>query len=166
MEKTLLITYFGSLCVLFAFGLHGLVMIYYYHKTQKIAHEPQLQEGELPVVTVQLPVFNEMYVVERLVRAVCEMEYPQEKLEIQLLDDSTDETFEISRTIVAEFSALGFDIKHIHRTDRSGYKAGALKEGLEVARGEFIAIFDADFVPKKEFLLKTCLLYTSDAADE
>ncbi|MDZ4745346.1 MAG: glycosyltransferase family 2 protein [bacterium] len=155
MEKTLLITYFGSLCVLFAFGLHGLVMIYYYHKTQKIAHEPQLQEGELPVVTVQLPVFNEMYVVERLVRAVCEMEYPQEKLEIQLLDDSTDETFEISRTIVAEFSALGFDIKHIHRTDRSGYKAGALKEGLEVARGEFIAIFDADFVPKKEFLLKT-----------
>jgi len=155
MEKTLLITYFGSLCVLFAFGLHGLVMIYYYHKTMKIAHVPKLQEGELPVVTVQLPVFNEMYVVERLVRSVCEMEYPIDKLEIQLLDDSTDETVDVSRRLVAEYSALGFDIKHIHRVNRQGYKAGALKEGLEVARGEFIAIFDADFVPKKEFLIKT-----------
>jgi len=106
-------------------------------------------------VTIQLPVFNEMYVVDRLVKAVCDIDYPKDHLEIQLLDDSTDETVEVSRKLVAEYSAMGFDIKHIHRVDRTGFKAGALKEGLDKARGEYVAIFDADFVPKSDFLKKT-----------
>lgn len=155
MEIYLLLAYFISLCVLFAFGLHGLVMIYYWHKTQKIVHIEPSDMVEIPVVTIQLPFYNELYVVDRLVKAVCEMDYPIDKLEIQLLDDSTDETVEVSQRLVEQYSALGFDIKHIHRTIRTGFKAGALKEGLDVARGEFIAIFDADFVPKPEFLKKT-----------
>lgn len=162
MEVAILIVYFISLSILFAFGLHGLVMIYYYHKTRAYA-TPDLEiPKELPMVTVQLPVFNEVYVIERLVNAVCEMEYPKDKLEIQLLDDSTDETVEVSRRLVAEWAARGFDIKHIHRIDRSGFKAGALKSGLEKAKGEFVAIFDADFVPKKDFLMKTIPHFRND----
>jgi cellulose synthase/poly-beta-1,6-N-acetylglucosamine synthase-like glycosyltransferase len=157
MENVLLFTYFASLCVLFAFGLHGLVMIYFWHKTEKRARVTAIEmpDDALPVVTVQLPFYNELYVVDRLVRAVCEMDYPRHKLEIQLLDDSTDETQEISRELVVEFRSKGFDIKHVHRTIRTGYKAGALREGLAVARGEFVAIFDADFVPRTDFLRKT-----------
>lgn len=156
MEDLLLAAYFLSLCVLFAFGLHGLVMIYYYHKTQKVVHEAPYQSIEdLPIVTIQLPFYNELYVVDRLVEAVCAIEYPKHKLEIQLLDDSTDETVDLSKRLVERFMLEGFDIKHIHRTNRQGYKAGALKEGLETARGEFVAIFDADFVPHADFLMKT-----------
>ncbi len=155
MESSILLIYFLSLSILFAFGLHGLVMIYYYHKTSHISHSSDPHLGEFPLVTVQLPVYNELYVVERLVRAVCALDYPKDKLEIQLLDDSTDETVEISRRLVKEFVEEGFDIKHIHRIDRSGYKAGALKSGLISASGEFVAIFDADFVPNEDFLQKT-----------
>ncbi|MEY2720012.1 MAG: hypothetical protein RLZZ273_1378 [Bacteroidota bacterium] len=156
MEDILLAVYFLSLCVLFAFGLHGLVMIYYYHKTQKVTHqEPAVDSNNLPVVTIQLPFYNELYVVDRLVEAVCEIDYPKDKLEIQLLDDSTDETVDISRSLAERFRTQGFDIKHIHRTNRQGFKAGALKEGLAAARGEFVAIFDADFIPKSDFLRKT-----------
>jgi len=162
MEVAILIVYFISLSILFAFGLHGLVMIYYYHKTRAYATPNLEAPAELPLVTVQLPVFNEVYVIERLVNAVCEMEYPKDKLEIQLLDDSTDETVEVSRRLVAEWAARGFDIKHIHRIDRTGYKAGALKSGLEKAKGEFVAIFDADFVPKKDFLMKTIPHFRND----
>jgi cellulose synthase/poly-beta-1,6-N-acetylglucosamine synthase-like glycosyltransferase len=137
-------------------------MIYYYHKTRAYA-TPDLEiPAVLPMVTVQLPVFNEVYVIERLVNAICEMEYPKDKLEIQLLDDSTDETVEVSRRLVAEWASRGFDIKHIHRIDRTGYKAGALKSGLEKAKGEFVAIFDADFVPKKDFLMKTIPHFRND----
>ncbi|MEY5131060.1 MAG: hypothetical protein RL734_1127 [Bacteroidota bacterium] len=162
MEVAILIVYFISLSILFAFGLHGLVMIYYYHKTRAYA-TPDLEiPAVLPMVTVQLPVFNEVYVIERLVNAICEMEYPKDKLEIQLLDDSTDETVEVSRRLVAEWASRGFDIKHIHRIDRTGYKAGALKSGLEKAKGEFVAIFDADFVPKKDFLMKTIPHFRND----
>lgn len=161
MEDILLAAYFLSLCVLFAFGLHGLVMIYYYHKTQKVTHkEPLHDPAKLPVVTIQLPFYNELYVVDRLVEAVCRIEYPKDKLEIQLLDDSTDETVELSKRLAERFRSEGFDIKHIHRTNRQGYKAGALKEGLAVARGEFVAIFDADFVPHPDFLMKTVPYFT------
>lgn len=162
MEVAILIVYFISLSILFAFGLHGLVMIYYYHKTRAYATPDLEMPAELPMVTVQLPVFNEVYVIERLVNAVCEVEYPKDKLEIQLLDDSTDETVEVSRRLVAEWASRGFDIKHIHRIDRSGFKAGALKSGLEKAKGEFVAIFDADFVPKKDFLMKTIPHFHND----
>ena len=162
MEVAILIVYFISLSILFAFGLHGLVMIYYYHKTRAYA-TPDIELPEvLPMVTVQLPVFNEVYVIERLVNAVCEMDYPKDKLEIQLLDDSTDETVEVSRRLVAEWASRGFDIKHIHRIDRTGFKAGALKSGLEKAKGEFVAIFDADFVPNSDFLMKTIPHFRND----
>jgi cellulose synthase/poly-beta-1,6-N-acetylglucosamine synthase-like glycosyltransferase len=111
--------------------------------------------ADLPVVTIQLPIFNEMYVADRLIDAVCEIDYPKDKLEIQVLDDSTDETTEIAALAVRRQAALGFDISYLHRTDRTGYKAGALEAALKVARGEFVAIFDADFVPPRDFLMRT-----------
>lgn len=110
---------------------------------------------ELPKVTIQIPLFNEPVVAERLVRKICEIKYPIDKLEIQVLDDSTDNTQDILKAVVAEYAAKNFNIKYIHRVDRSGYKAGALKAGLEVAEGEFVAIFDADFLPNPDFLMKT-----------
>src|SRR6266849_2045133 len=106
----------------------------------------------LPVVTIQLPLYNEVYVADRLIEAVAAIEYPRDRLEIQVLDDSTDETRSVADLAVRRLSAQGVDIKYYHRTDRRGYKAGALEEGLKTARGEFIAIFDADFIPKSDFL--------------
>jgi len=155
MEDSLLIVYFLSLTILFGFGIHGLVMLYYYRKTQHIKLPQKTIEGEYPVVTIQLPMYNEMYVIERLIKAVCNIEYPKDKLHIQVLDDSTDETTIIASNLVNEYKQKGFDIEYIHRTNRQGYKAGALKEGLEKAKGEYVAIFDADFVPNRDFLLKT-----------
>ena len=105
---------------------------------------------------MQLPIYNEMYVADRLIDAVCEMDYPRELLEIQVLDDSTDETTEIAELAVRRHAARGFDIDYLHRVDRRGYKAGALEAGLKVAKADFIAIFDADFVPSPDFLRKTC----------
>ncbi len=104
-------------------------------------------------MTVQLPIFNEQYVVERLLDAVCKLKYPREKLDIQLLDDSTDETVEVARGLVERYAALGIPITYHHRTNREGFKAGALAEGLKTAKGEFVAIFDADFAPPADFLL-------------
>ncbi len=138
--------------VLFTFGSHGFIMIYYYLKYR---HQRDDLNGELkdyPLVTIQLPVYNEMYVVERLIKSTCDIDYPLDKLEIQVLDDSTDETVEIVENIVKEYNLRGFDIQHIHRDNRTGFKAGALKEGLMTAKGDFIAIFDADFIPRKNFL--------------
>lgn len=155
MEEIILIIYFLALCVLFGFGIHGLILLYYYRKTRNYKHkEPELPK-ELPMVTIQLPLYNEYFVVERLIRSVCNIKYPKEKLEIQVLDDSTDESQELCKSLVEEYKQKGFNIKYIHRTDRTGYKAGALKYGLEFAEGEFVAIFDADFVPNENFLLKT-----------
>lgn len=152
MEEIILFTYIGSLLILFTFGSHGFIMIYYYlkHRHQRDDFTKELES--YPVVTLQLPIYNEMYVIERLIKTVCEIDYPIDKLEIQVLDDSTDETVEIVANIVKEYQLRGFDIHHIHRTDRTGYKAGALKEGLKVAKGEFVGIFDADFIPRKNFL--------------
>lgn len=108
-----------------------------------------------PRVTVQLPIFNEMYVVERLIHAVCSLEWPRDRLEIQVLDDSTDETRFIAARLVRRYTQEGYDIHHITRDDRVGYKAGALAVGLREAHGEFIAIFDADFLPPPRFLMET-----------
>ncbi|MBT8221073.1 MAG: glycosyltransferase family 2 protein [Bacteroidia bacterium] len=132
-------------------------LLYYYKKYHR---SPQpLAEWEaldnIPFVTVQLPIYNEMYVVPRLIDCIVELEYPREKLEIQILDDSTDETVNIAKEKVEEYIAKGFDIVHVHRKDRQGYKAGALKEATVKAKGEFIAIFDADFLPRKNFLMRT-----------
>jgi cellulose synthase/poly-beta-1,6-N-acetylglucosamine synthase-like glycosyltransferase len=155
MENIILIVYFLSLCVLFAFGLHGLIILYYYRKTYAKNHPDEKLSDIKPMVTIQLPLFNEVTVVERLIRSVCEIEYDIDRFEIQVLDDSTDETVLLAQKIVAEYKSYGFNIKYIHRPFRTGYKAGALKYGLESAEGEYIAIFDADFVPNKDFLLKT-----------
>ncbi len=146
--------YFISLLILFVFGAHGFVMVYHYLRQRKQKSTQPTLKWE-PIVAVQLPIYNELYVVERLIEAVCNMEYPKDKLEIQVLDDSTDETVQVAANIIGRYQRLGFDIQHIRRGDRTGYKAGALKHGLASARGEFIAIFDADFVPKPDFLHKT-----------
>ncbi len=155
MEELILIGYIISLTILTVFGSHGFIMIYYYLKFR--SRKPQAVEAltTYPVVTVQLPVFNELYVVGRLIDAACSMIYPKDKLEIQVLDDSTDGTVDVVAQHVERYRKLGFDIKQVCRTNRQGYKAGALKEGLTTARGEFVAIFDADFVPRPDFLLKT-----------
>lgn len=155
MEEIILITYFVALSILFGFGIHGLILLYYYRKTRKVNKSEPTMPKEMPMVTIQLPMFNEYFVVERLIRSVCNIKYPIDKLEIQVLDDSTDESVELSKSLVDEYQQKGFNIKYIHRTDRSGYKAGALKHGLEIAEGEFVAIFDADFVPNEDFLMKT-----------
>ena len=127
----------------------------YNNKNGKQQYLRAEQNEDLPFVTIQLPIFNEMYVVERLLDNITQFEYPKHKFEIQVLDDSTDETVDISRKKVAEYKAKGFNIELLHRTDRSGFKAGALKEAMPFAKGEFIAIFDADFLPRKDFLLST-----------
>jgi cellulose synthase/poly-beta-1,6-N-acetylglucosamine synthase-like glycosyltransferase len=116
----------------------------------------------LPTVTVQLPIYNEMYVADRLIDAVCQLEYPRELLEIQVLDDSTDETREIAELAVRRHAAHGIDIKYFHREDRIGYKAGALEAGLKVARGAFVAIFDADFLPTHDFLHRLLPYFGND----
>ena len=118
-------------------------------------HRFEPDDDALPVVTVQLPVFNERFVVARLLHAAARLDWPADKLEIQVLDDSTDDTVEISRELVDHYRVAGLDISWIHRTDRTGYKAGALEAGQRVARGSLIAIFDADFVPEADFLRKT-----------
>ena len=155
MEIIILGAYFLSLCVLFGFGIHGLILVYFYRKTLKNKRQKPPLQKDLPKVTIQLPMFNEYNVAERLIRAVCKIRYPIDKLEVQVLDDSTDDTVEIANKIVDEYRSKGYNIKYIHRTDRTGYKAGALKAGLEVAEGEFVAIFDADFVPNEDFLEQT-----------
>ncbi len=137
-------------------------MIYYYIKHRDTKTPKAGPLPEFPVVTLQLPVYNEYYVVERLITACCEVDYPKEKLEIQVLDDSTDETVEIIAALVAQKQDEGFDIKHVRRSSRKGYKAGALKEGLVTCRGEFVGIFDADFIPKKDFLMQTLPYFYQD----
>lgn len=162
IEIVLIVAYAIAIFTLALFGLHKYFLLYLYWKYK---NKPTFEPGEmepLPVVTVQLPIFNERYVVERLIKAVCALDYPKDRLEIQVLDDSTDETNEVSYEWVDYFQKQGFDIKHIHRDDRTGYKAGALAEGMRQARGEFLAIFDADFVPKSDFLKKTLPYFAND----
>ncbi len=162
MDDIVLVSYFISLSILFIFSLHGFVMIYYYRKTKGVNPEPDKEFIPNKLVTIQLPLYNELYVVERLINAVCEIDYPKDLMEIQVLDDSTDETVQITKKIVELKQKEGFDITHIRRDSREGFKAGALKEGMKIAKGEFIAIFDADFIPKKQFLKKTLSFFTDD----
>src|ERR687887_959109 len=152
VETLTLSAYFFVLIVLAVYGWHRyyLVWLYMRHRNNQPKAGPALQP--LPVVTIQLPLYNELYVADRLIAAVCAIEYPRELLEIQVLDDSTDETRTVAELAVRRFAAEGIDIKYFHRTNRRGFKAGALEEGMKVARGEFIAIFDADFIPSRDFL--------------
>jgi len=122
----------------------------------------ELAESELPLVTVQLPIFNELYVSERIISAVAAFDYPRHLLQIQVLDDSTDETSLIIAQAVEAARRDGHNIEHLHRVDRTGYKAGALAEGMATATGEFIAIFDADFVPEPDFLRRSLPWFDAD----
>src|SRR5436189_314111 len=154
-DMALLVPYFFVLIMLASYGLHRYTLVYlYYKKKNNRTLAPVQQFAELPRVTVQLPIFNEQYVVERLLQAVCRLDYPKDKLDIQLLDDSTDETVNVARGLVEHYAAQGHPITYLHRSNRAGYKAGALHEGLKTAKGEFVAIFDADFVPPPDFLLR------------
>ncbi len=140
--------------VFLAVGCNLAYMVYLAATRPPRHRSPRPLEG-YPVVTVQLPIFNELYVVERLIRAACQLRWPGDRLEIQVLDDSTDETQYIAARVVRQYAARGVNIVHVRREDRTGYKAGALAAGLAAARGEFIAIFDADFVPPRDFLEAT-----------
>jgi len=155
-DWVVLVVYFGILTVLAIYGVYRVKQVSEFWRYSKFPPKPkgEFPENELPHITVQLPLFNEMYVIERLVKAVTEIDYPRERLEIQVLDDSTDETVKIASATVAKYAAKGFDIHYIHRDDRTGFKAGALENGMKTAKGSLIAIFDADFVPKPDFLRK------------
>lgn len=141
----------GMLCI---YGINFYYLSYVAVKNKR--HKEMISEPETwPMVSLQLPIYNEMYVAQRLIQAAAAVDYPIEKLEIQVLDDSTDETFEIVRKVVEKLQTEGINIAHLHRKNREGFKAGALRDGLSKAQGEFIAIFDADFIPTKDFLKKT-----------
>ena len=161
-DMALLIPYFIVLILLASYGAHRYVLVYLYYKNKKNrTTEPAAFFDDLPRVTVQLPIFNEQYVVDRLLDSICKLDYPREKLDIQLLDDSTDETVEVARGLVERYAAMGYPVTYHHRTNREGFKAGALAEGLKSAKGEFVAIFDADFVPPEDFLMKVIHHFTN-----
>jgi len=160
-DMALLIPYFIVLILLASYGLHRYTLVYLYYKKRKNETTTPAQEfDDLPRVTIQLPIFNEQFVVDRLLQAISRIEYPHERLDIQLLDDSTDETVNVASGVVEHYASQGLPITYLHRTNRAGFKAGALHEGLKSAKGEFVAIFDADFVPPPDFLLKTIHHFT------
>src|ERR1700675_5077966 len=152
--------YLSVLIGLSAYWIHRYFIIYLYLKNRKRPPVPARYFEKLPKVTVQLPIFNEMYVVERLLRSVSELDYPRELLQIQVLDDSTDETREITASCAEELRGRGFNVQLIHRVDRAGFKAGALAAGLESTDGDFVCILDADFVPPPDLLHRTVHFFT------
>ena len=157
-ETIVIIIYSLALLLIFFYALATLNLLVNYLKAKKNLTAPKFNLSnteEVPFVTIQLPVYNECYVMERLLDNISKIEYPREKLEIQVLDDSTDESLESTAQHIQKLRETGLDIHHITRSNRDGYKAGALKEGLKIAKGEFIAIFDADFLPHEDWLLKT-----------
>src|SRR6202048_3991079 len=149
------ICYMSVLIGLSAYGIHRYVIIYLFLQHRKRGVDPAGHFDQLPKVTMQLPIFNEVYVVERLLRSVSEIDYPKDLLQIQVLDDSTDDTRDITFSCAEELRQRGFDVDLIHRVDRTGFKAGALAVGLEAAAGDFVCILDADFVPQPDLLRRT-----------
>jgi cellulose synthase/poly-beta-1,6-N-acetylglucosamine synthase-like glycosyltransferase len=159
-ETLTLATYFFVLVILAVYGWHRYYLVYLYMRNKDRQPVPAGTLDALPTVTIQLPIYNEMYVADRLIDAVCRIDYPRELLEIQVLDDSTDETTSVAQRAVRRNAARGIDIAFLHRTDRTGYKAGALEAGLKVAKGEYVAIFDADFIPTPDFLQRTIQFFS------
>ncbi|MBC7525046.1 MAG: glycosyltransferase [Flavobacterium sp.] len=163
-----LVLFFYSVAILliFFYGLAHLNLFFNYLKSKKVVKIYDKfnfdNPNEIPFVTIQLPIYNEKYVIQRLLLKIAQIEYPKDKLEIQVLDDSTDDSIAETATLVSQILQTGIDIKHIQRNNRIGFKAGALKEGLVVAKGEFIAIFDADFLPQSDWLLKTIPYFKKD----
>ena len=163
-DIAVMIPYFLVLIILAMYGLHRYWLVYYFFKYRQNVPgpPPPLAESAWPKVTIQLPIFNERYVIERLVEAVARFDYPRELLDIQVLDDSTDETCQVAAACVERYRALGVPISYHHRANREGFKAGALREGMKSATGEFIAIFDADFIPPADFLRRTIPYLAAD----
>jgi len=152
--------YIAVLALIAIYGLHRYILVYLYLRHRHDRYKPQGQFAELPRVTVQLPMYNEDMVARRIIEAACRIDYPREKIEIQVLDDSTDHSAEIARKACAHWAAKGYPVKYLHRDNRIGYKAGALAEGLKQANGEFIVIFDADFVPPRDILYNVVDYFT------
>ena len=152
-ETITIVIYSVALVLIFLYALAQLNLLFNYLRgRKKAADSPKFNfenPEEIPVVTIQLPVYNELYVMERLLDNIAQIDYPNDKLEIQVLDDSTDESLATTAAHIQKLQATGLDIQHITRENREGFKAGALKEGLKSAKGEYIAIFDADFLPTK-----------------
>ena len=159
LEYLVIIIYTICLLLIFMYALAQLNLLVNYlkyrNKTDDAVKFDFSNSDEVPFVTIQLPVFNELYVMKRLLKNIAKLEYPKDKLEIQVLDDSTDESVDVTAKHIKKLQERGINIQHIRRTNRKGFKAGALKEGLKIAKGEYIAIFDADFLPKKDWLLQT-----------
>ena len=155
MEFIVIFIYVFSLLFIFLFSLGQLHLTLHYIRSKKKTNSTLSAFEELPLVTVQLPVYNEFYVIDRLLDAIGKLTYPKEKLQIQILDDSTDETSEKAKVLADRMKSNGMNIELIHRPDRVGFKAGALQYGLDISTGDYIAIFDADFLPEPDFLMKT-----------
>ncbi len=162
IETLFLAVYFSVLSVLAVYGSHRYRMAFLYYRHKFKLPTPRGVLARLPRVTIQLPVFNEMYVVERLIDAVCRIDYPRDLLEVQVLDDSTDETCAIARACVERNRQKGHNVVYVHRENRYGFKAGALEHGLKLAHGEYVAVFDADFVPSPDFLQRTVPFFADD----
>ncbi len=166
LETTIIVVYSIALILIFLYALAQLNLLFNYLSAQKKKdNSPKFNlnnPDETPFVTIQLPVYNELYVMERLLDNIAKIDYPTDKLEIQVLDDSTDESFENTKKHIAQLQKTGLDIQHVLRDNRENFKAGALKEGLKIAKGEFIAIFDADFLPQKDWL-KSTIPYFKDS---
>lgn len=162
LTQLALTAYVLVLSLLCVYGLHRYFLVMTFYRVRSRSRELLACFRELPHVTVQLPMFNERFVAERIIESACDIRYPRERLEIQVLDDSTDETREIALRAAERLRAAGHNVVHLHRADRVGYKAGALAEGLRCARGEFIAIFDADFVPGPDILHETVHYFTDE----
>jgi len=154
-DLAIMLPYFFVMAILAMYGMHRYALVYNYFKNHKNIPGPPPDVAVWPKVTVQLPIYNERYVIERLIETVAQFDYPRELLDIQVLDDSTDQTQQVARDCVERHQALGVPITYIHRNNREGFKAGALQEGLKTATGEFVAIFDADFIPPADFLRRT-----------
>ena len=159
-QALVLTVYFGTVGILSLYGLHRYLILYLYYHNRRACPVPKGRFAELPAVTVQLPLYNELYVVDGLLDAVAALDYPRDRLEIQVLDDSTDETVELVAGKVAALRQSGLDIVHVRRPNRKGYKAGALAHGLPAAKGALIAIFDADFRPSPDLLMRTVHFFT------
>jgi len=144
--------YTFALVMVCVYGVHRYALVYLYYRHRRKAHRAPGRFETTPHVTIQLPMYNEKYVARRVIERTCQIDWPRDKLQIQVLDDSTDETVQIASAAVERAKAAGFDIEYIHRDDRTGYKAGALANGLKTAKGEFITIFDADFLPDPDIL--------------
>ena len=158
LAKIVLGIYTACLILIFYYSCIQMTLAIAYvrnRKKRKLEEIPLFDSKNAPKVTIQLPMYNEMYVAERIIESAAAFDYPRDKFQIQVLDDSTDETKDIIAAKVAELAATGLNIQHIHRIDRTGYKAGALDDAMDRVQGEFIAIFDADFVPDKDFLIRT-----------